>query len=266
MGECWNDGTGTATIMLLGDTCTRGCRFCAIKTAAAPPPADPHEPENVARAIASWGLGYVVLTSVDRDDMPDGGAAHFALTVQTLKSLAPHVLVEALVSDFRGSLASVSTVARCGLDVYAHNLETVERLQRPVRDARAGYQQSLNVLSLAKSLAPPGTFTKTSLMLGLGERDDEVEAAMRDLRSVGVDILTLGQYLQPSAAHISMKEYVSPQKFAHFKEVGEAMGFSFVASGPLVRSSYRAGELFVEKMLKGKRPVAAAAAAPAIIA
>eukprot|EP00270_Netrium_digitus_P002525 TRINITY_DN12856_c0_g1_i1.p1 TRINITY_DN12856_c0_g1~~TRINITY_DN12856_c0_g1_i1.p1 ORF type:complete len:393 (+),score=63.35 TRINITY_DN12856_c0_g1_i1:140-1318(+) len=261
IGECWNggggaggegDGIGTATIMLLGSTCTRGCRFCAVATSANPPPPDPAEPENTARAIASWGVGYIVLTSVDRDDLPDGGSSHFAETVKILKSLRPDILVECLVSDFRGDQAAVERVAGSGLDVFAHNIETVLRLQRIVRDPRAGYEQSLKVLKMAKA-AKPGLVTKSSIMLGLGESDEEVKATMADLRVAGVDVLTLGQYLQPTPLHLSVKKYVSPESFERWRLLAMSYGFQYVASGPLVRSSYRAGEFFVESMLRKDR-------------
>jgi lipoic acid synthetase len=198
VGECWNGDTGTATIMILGDTCTRGCRFCAVNTASTPAPPDEMEPENTAAAVAAWGVGYIVLTSVDRDDMPDGGAEHFARTVRTLKALRPDILAECLTPDFQGDRAAVAHLARSGLDVFAHNVETVERLQKRVRDPRAGYQQSLDVLRWAKG-AKEGLVTKTSLMLGLGETDEEIEQAMRDCKDAGVDIFTLGQYLRPTA-------------------------------------------------------------------
>ncbi|KAK1309161.1 hypothetical protein QJS10_CPA09g01119 [Acorus calamus] len=258
IGECWNggggaggeeDGIATATIMLLGDTCTRGCRFCAVKTSRNPAPPDPMEPENTARAIASWGVDYIVLTSVDRDDLPDGGSGHFARTVQVLKNLKPEILVECLTSDFRGDLEVVSSLVHSGLDVFAHNIETVRRLQRIVRDPRAGYEQSLSVLNHAK-LCKEGMITKSSIMLGLGETDEEVKETMVDLRSIGVDILTLGQYLQPTPLHLTVKEFVTPEKFAHWKDYGESIGFSYIASGPLVRSSYQAGEFFVQSMVR----------------
>ena len=255
--QCWNGETGTATVMLLGDTCTRGCRFCAVNTARTPPPADPLEPENTAKAIAAWSLGYVVLTSVDRDDMPDGGSEHFAKTVRTLKALKPSILVECLTSDFRGDLEAVTHLARSGLDVYAHNVETVERLQPRVRDPRAGYAQSLAVLRAAKA-AKPGLITKTSLMLGLGEQEEEVRATMRDIKAAGVDILTLGQYLQPTEHHLPVSSYVSPEQFDAWRLFGETeCGFSYVAAGPLVRSSYKAGEFFIEKRLREERGQAA---------
>lgn len=270
IGECWNGGgggaagskgeghgIGTATIMLLGDTCTRGCRFCAVKTSRNPAPPDPMEPENTAKAIASWGVGYIVLTSVDRDDIPDGGSGHFARTVSTLKELKPEILVECLTSDFRGDLDAVATVVKSGLDVFAHNVETVKRLQRIVRDPRAGYDQSLLVLKHAKA-SKGGMVTKSSIMLGLGESDEEIKQTMYDLRVAGVDILTLGQYLQPTPLHLTVKEYVTPEKFTFWKEYGESIGFRYVASGPLVRSSYRAGEFFIESMLREQKAVESA--------
>ncbi|OMO72184.1 Lipoyl synthase [Corchorus capsularis] len=252
IGECWNgggDGIATATIMVLGDTCTRGCRFCAVKTSMNPAPPDPMEPENTAKAIASWGVDYIVLTSVDRDDLPDGGSGHFAQTVQAMKKLKPEIMVECLTSDFRGDLEAVDTLVHSGLDVFAHNIETVKRLQRIVRDPRAGYEQSLSVLRHAK-LSKEGMITKSSIMLGLGETDDEIKETLADLRAIDVDILTLGQYLQPTPLHLTVKEYVTPEKFDFWKEYGESIGFRYVASGPLVRSSYRAGELFVKTMVK----------------
>ncbi|CAL5095743.1 unnamed protein product [Urochloa decumbens] len=261
IGECWNggggaggegDGIATATIMLLGDTCTRGCRFCAVKTSNKPSLPDALEPLKTAMAVASWGVDYVVLTSVDRDDLPDGGSGHFAQTVSALKELKPGILVECLTSDFRGDLKAVSSLANSGLDVYAHNIETVKSLQRIVRDPRAGYDQSLSVLKHAK-ISKVGMVTKSSIMLGLGETDEEVKQTMSDLRAVDVDILTLGQYLQPTERHLTVREYVTPEKFDFWKEYGESLGFLYVASGPLVRSSYRAGELFVQNLVRRKR-------------
>ena len=250
VGECWNGDTGTATVMLLGDTCTRGCRFCAVNTSQTPPPPDEDEPENTAHAIAEWGVGYIVLTSVDRDDIPDGGSEHFARTVRTLKKLKSSVLVEALTPDFRGDMDAVAHLARSGLDVFAHNVETVERLQKRVRDPRAGYEQSLSVLRHAKE-SKEGLVTKTSIMLGLGEEDDEIAECMRACKEAGVDIFTLGQYLQPTPQHLPVKEFVTPEKFDNWKKFGEEeIGFRYVASGPLVRSSYKAGEFFIESMLR----------------
>lgn len=258
IGECWNEGSGTATIMLLGDTCTRGCRFCAVNTSRTPPPPDDAEPENTAAAIAAWGVGYIVLTSVDRDDIADGGAEHFARTVRTLKQLRPDIVVECLTPDFRGDMSSVHHLASSGLDVFAHNIETVERLQIRVRDARANYMQSLDVLRTAKAV---GVYTKSSIMLGLGETDEEIIDTMVDLLEAGVDILTLGQYLQPTPLHLSVKEFVTPEKFEHWRKYAEdVIGFRYCAAGPLVRSSYRAGEFFTETMIKddrAKHPVSA---------
>ena len=255
IGECWNGGTGT--IMLLGDTCTRGCMFCAVNTASTPPPPDPFEPFKTAEAVIQWGVDYIVLTSVDRDDIEDGGAGHFATTVQLLKEKKPEMLVECLVSDFQGNLTSVEALATSGLDVYAHNMETVERLQKFVRDPRAGYRQSLSTLEHAKK-AKPGLYTKTSLMLGLGETDDEVIQTMKDLRAIDVDVVTFGQYLRPTENHLSVVEYVTPEKFDEFRRIGEEMGFKYVASGPMVRSSYKAGEFYLEHMIKKERQEAEA--------
>eukprot|EP00980_Cylindrotheca_fusiformis_P011703 scaffold2783_cov129-Cylindrotheca_fusiformis.AAC.4 len=233
IGECWSGGTGT--IMLLGDTCTRGCMFCAVKTDTKPPPPDPFEPFKTAEAVAKWGVDYIVLTSVDRDDISDGGSQHFAHTVELLKKKKPELLVECLVSDFQGNLNSVETLATSGLDVYAHNVETVERLQKFVRDSRAGYEQSLSTLEHAKKVQP-GLYTKTSVMLGLGESDQEVIQTMKDLRAIDVDVVTFGQYLRPTENHLSVVEYVKPEKFDRFRKIGEDMGFKYVASGPMTPS------------------------------
>lgn len=250
IGECWGgkEGTATATIMLMGDTCTRGCSFCNVKTSHTPPPLDPAEPRRVAEAVAAWGLHYVVLTSVDRDELPDQGSGHFAATVRAIKAARPDMKVECLTPDFRGVRDPIAAVAASGLDVYAHNVETVERLQGRVRDHRAGYRQSLSVLETAKA-AVPGLLTKTSIMLGLGEQQEEVRTALRDLRSSGVDVVTFGQYLRPSKRHMPVDRYATPEEFAEWQREGEAMGFLYVASGPLVRSSYRAGEYFLVRFL-----------------
>lgn len=252
VGECWNGEHGTATIMIMGGTCTRGCRFCAVDTSHAPPPLDVDEPKHVAEAVAAWGISYVVLTSVDRDDVEDGGASHFAETVKELKRRKEDLLVECLTPDFNGDVNCIEMLAGSGLDVFAHNIETVERLQRRVRDARANYEQSMHVLKTAKE--SHGVYTKSSIMIGLGETEDEVKQTMRDLKSVGVDILTLGQYLQPTPKHLPVHEFVPPETFEEYRKYGEeVVGFKYVASGPLVRSSYRAGEFFVEAMIKGDR-------------
>src|SRR5256886_3638841 len=252
--ECW--GGGTATIMLMGDTCTRGCHFCAVKSGNPLGALDLDEPTKVAIALAEMDLTYVVLTSVDRDDLPDGGAAHFAKTVREIKARRPDLLVEALIPDFQGDVEAVRRVVEAGVDVLDHNVETVERLQAVVRDRRANYAQSLHVLREAKGMRS-SLFTKSSVMLGLGEIRDEVLDTMRDLRAANVDILTLGQYLRPSDWHLPVQEYVPPEAFEGFREAGESMGFAYVAAGPLVRSSYRAGEFFLGKVIRERRRVPA---------
>ncbi|CAD7080342.1 unnamed protein product [Hermetia illucens] len=255
IGECWGGGehgTQTATIMLMGDTCTRGCRFCSVKTARNPPPLNPDEPVSTAKAIASWGLDYIVLTSVDRDDLSDGGAAHIAETVKEIKERNSNIFVECLVPDFRGNTDSVRTVALSGLDVYAHNIETVESLTPFVRDRRANYRQTLKVLAEAKNINP-SLITKSSIMLGLGETDQQIEQTMKDLREAGVDCLTLGQYMQPTKRHLKVNEYVTPEKFKHWELKGNELGFLYTASGPLVRSSYKAGEFFITSILKERK-------------
>ncbi|CAI5478107.1 unnamed protein product [Closterium sp. Yama58-4] len=265
LGECWGgsgpDGEGaTATIMILGDTCTRGCRFCAVKTARNPPPPDAGEPRKVADAVGEWGLGYIVLTSVDRDDLADQGSGHFAETIIRLKERRPDMLVEALVPDFRGSAECVRRVVDSGLDVYAHNIETVRELQRFVRDPRAGFEQSLATLRLAKEMARagrerggPGMLTKTSIMLGCGETPEQVLSTMEAVRAAGVDVMTFGQYMRPTRRHMPVSHYVTPEAFDQWKKVGEEMGFRYVAAGPMVRSSYRAGEFYIKAMLEGDR-------------
>ncbi|EPX74142.1 lipoic acid synthetase [Schizosaccharomyces octosporus yFS286] len=252
IGECWggkDKSQATATIMLMGDTCTRGCRFCSVKTSRRPPPLDPNEPEKTADAINRWNLGYVVLTSVDRDDLADLGANHIAKTIGSIKQKAPHILVEALTPDFSGRLDLVDVVAKSGLDVFAHNVETVEDLTRYVRDRRATYRQSLSVLEQAKK-SVPHLITKTSIMLGLGETDEEVIRTLRDLRAHGVDVVTFGQYMRPTKRHLKVQEYVHPKKFEYWQEVAEKLGFLYVASGPLVRSSYKAGEFFIKNLIE----------------
>ncbi|EXJ73001.1 lipoyl synthase, mitochondrial [Cladophialophora psammophila CBS 110553] len=255
ISDCWGGSSksaATATIMLMGDTCTRGCRFCSVKTSKTPPPLDPHEPEHTAEALSRWGLGYVVLTSVDRDDLADGGAHHFAETVRKIKSKAPTILVECLTGDYAGDLEMVKVVATSGLDVYAHNIETVEALTPQVRDRRATFRQSLSVLKAAKA-AQPGLITKTSIMLGLGETEDQIWDALRELRAIAVDVVTFGQYMRPTKRHMAVHEYVTPDVFEQWRVRALEMGFLYVASGPLVRSSYRAGEAFIENVLKKRR-------------
>ena len=247
ISECW--GSGTATIMLLGDICTRACKFCAVKTGNPRGYVDRDEPRRVAEAIKELNLDYVVLTSVTRDDLEDGGASIYAETVRLIKERCPDTIIEVLIPDFNNDPNALKIIVGSGVDVVAHNIETVERLTPKVRDPRAGYRKSLRTLKIVKDLSNK-IYTKSSIMLGLGERDDEVIRAMRDLRSVGVDILTIGQYLQPTRRHLPVVEYVTPEKFRWFKEVGERLEFLYVASGPLVRSSYKAGEYFIKHVLQ----------------
>jgi lipoic acid synthetase len=257
VAECWS--SGTATFMLGSDTCTRACRFCAIKTARVPPPLDPEEPAKIAESVANMGLHYVVLTSVDRDDLEDGGAGHFAATIREIKKRDPKIIVEALVPDFRGDLEAIQMIVDSKLDVYAHNIETVRRLQYRVRDPRAGYWQSLATLRSAKAYARTighELFTKSSIMLGLGEADAELHRAFDDLREYDVDVVTLGQYLRPSLKHLPVEKYVSPQEFAALQAAAEQRGFLYVASGPMVRSSYRAGEFFIQGVIEKRRAAA----------
>ncbi|XP_063930237.1 lipoyl synthase, mitochondrial-like isoform X1 [Zophobas morio] len=254
IGECWggrSGGLATATIMVMGDTCTRGCRFCSVRTSRAPPPLDPLEPSRTAEALSRWGLDYVVITSVDRDDLPDGGSSHLREVVKAIKSKSPNLLVECLSPDFKGNFEHIRKVADSGLEVFAHNVETVERLSPLVRDHRASYRQSLKVLEEVK-LCNADLVTKSSIMLGLGEADGEIEATLRDLSNVGVDAVTIGQYMRPTRRHMKVQEYVSPCKFKYWEEFGSALGFAYVASGPLVRSSYKAGEFFLKSFVKSK--------------
>ncbi len=237
IGECWNAGTGT--IMVLGSVCTRACRFCAVDTGNPKGWLDHEEPANTARAVKLMGLQYVVITSVDRDDLEDGGAAHYASCVREIKKLNPTTAVEALTPDFNGVEKHVELVVESGLDVFAQNVETVRRLTHPVRDPRAGYEQTIGVLRHAKRHRPD-VLTKTSLMLGLGERDNEILQTMDDLRDAGVDILTFGQYLRPTPNHLPVERYVTPEEFAAYRQEGLDKGFLEVVSGPMVRSSYRA--------------------------
>jgi lipoyl synthase len=246
LAECWN--TGTATFMLMGAVCTRGCRFCAV-TSGRPGALDPMEPLKISKAIAELKLKYTVITSVDRDDLPDQGAQHFAQTIRTSKQLHPEGLIEVLIPDFQGDESLLRKIVDAKPDVIAHNIETVRRLTPGVRDRRANYDQSLTVLRNAKKLNPK-QYTKSSIMLGLGETDAELEQAFADLRSAGVDVLTLGQYLRPSSWHLAVQEFVPPARFDELKKRAEAHGFLYVASGPLVRSSYKAAELFLQGLLQ----------------
>lgn len=247
MAECW--GGGTATLMLMGDTCTRGCKFCHVKTGNPKGLLDKDEPEKVARALGVLKLKYVVLTSVDRDDLPDGGADHFAKTVEAIKKAAPETIVEVLIPDFLEMPESLNRIAFCGAEVIAHNIETVSRLTRKVRDGRCDYQLSLNVLKKVKAFNPK-VYTKSSIMLGLGETKEEVLESMEDLRKHEVDVLTLGQYLRPTDWHLPVEEYIHPTVFKELEEEGLKRGFLCCPSGPLVRSSYRAGEKFLEGLIR----------------
>ena len=238
MGECW--GEGTATFLLLGKVCTRACRFCAVETGRPGGAWDEEEPRRVARAARAMELRYVVLTSVDRDDLPDGGALAFARTLQALREEIPGVLTEALTPDFGGSRAALETLLLQGRpQVFAHNVETVRSLTPGIRDRRCSFDTSLEVLRAAKEILP-GQVTKSGLMLGMGETKEEVLSAMEELRRAGVEILTLGQYLQPTTRHLPVRRYLTPEEFLHFARRGRRMGFAHVASAPLVRSSYQA--------------------------
>lgn len=275
--ECWS--SGTATFMILGDTCTRACRFCNVKSGNPGGKIDANEPQNIVEAIKIMNLDYVVITCVTRDDLKDGGAAHFAKCIKAIKDYNPKILVEVLISDLAGNHEALKTIIEAKPDVLAHNMETVERLQSVIRDARANYQRSLKILEEAKKItcasqkisrlqteiihdsqentshknaksararSHPSPLTKTSLMLGLGETQEEVLKAMQDLREIGTDIVTFGQYLQPSPFHFPIKEYITPEQFKKYENMAKKLGFLFCASGPLVRSSYKAGEYFLK--------------------
>lgn len=249
LAECW--GGGTATFMVMGDTCTRGCRFCSVGTAVRPPLPDPEEPAKLALTVKEMAVDYIVLTTVCRDDLPDQGASHLASCLREIHNLNPSTKLEMLLQDFRGEKKLLETVLDAPVDVVAHNVECVERLTSSVRDAKAGYRQSLDVLEHSKVYRPK-TPTKTSLMLGLGETETELLQAFRDIRSVGVDILTLGQYLRPTGSrhHLMVDRFVTPEEFDRFGELAREQGFLYVASGPFVRSSYRAAELFMKGHLE----------------
>jgi len=262
VGECW--GAGTATVMLLGHTCTRGCRFCAVTTGNPRGAVDPREPEHTARALGGMGLSYVVLTMVDRDDLLDGGATHVAETVRALHRHQPDLLVETLVGDFGGRKADLNIIVDAAPDVFAHNVEAVRRLTPLVRDQRCSYELSMDVLRHAKRRAPE-RFVKSSVMVGIGERDEEVFETLRDLRDAGVDVVTIGQYLRPSPKHATVARYVEPAQFDAWATMGNELGFAYVASGPLVRSSYHAAEAFVQAKLR-PGPALDTAAPPALAA
>lgn len=250
IGECWSGGT--ATFMLMGEVCTRGCRFCAVKTGNPKGKIDTEEPQKVGWAIAQMGLEYVVLTSVNRDDMEDQGAGHFAETIEVIRKNDPDLIVEVLTPDFKGREDLVAKIVQAKPHVFAHNVETVERLTPKVRDPRAKYNQSLSVLHMVKQ-QDPTIYTKTSIMLGLGETDEEILTTMKDLRAIGCDVITFGQYLQPSRRHLKVLEFISPEKFKHWEQEALRMGFMYCASGPLVRSSYKAGEFFIKGVIDGNK-------------
>ena len=237
ISECWS--AGTATFMLMGSVCTRACKFCSVDTGNPKGWLDTEEPLNTAKAVQTMGLKYVVLTSVNRDDLDDGGAKHFADTVKLIKDLNPKTAVEALTPDFKGLKSSIDTLVNCGIEVFAQNIETVERLTHQVRDIRAGYQQTLDVLAESKKINPE-VLTKTSIIVGLGENDDEIEQTMDDLLEHNVDILTIGQYLRPTLNHHPIERWVTPEEFESYRQIGLKKGFLEVVSGPMVRSSYRA--------------------------
>jgi len=247
IGECWNGGT--ATFMLMGDTCTRGCRFCSVKSAKNPGALDPEEPKKLAETVKNLALKYVVLTTVDRDDLPDQGASHIARCIRSTQRACPEMLIEMLMPDFQGKTELVQQVINARPAVLAHNLETVRSLTDRVRDSRASYDQSLDVLRYLKQQCPDG-YTKSSLMLGVGESRTETLQAMKDLRDVGVDFLTIGQYLQPSKKHLKVEKFMHPDEFNELALQGDKMGFEYVASGPLVRSSYKAAEFYIERKIR----------------
>jgi len=247
IGECWNGGT--ATFMLMGDTCTRGCRFCSVKSAKNPGALDAEEPKKLAETVNNLALKYVVLTTVDRDDLPDQGASHIARCIRSTQRACPEMLIEMLMPDFQGKTELVQQVINARPAVLAHNLETVRSLTGKVRDSRASYDQSLDVLRYLKQQCPDG-YTKSSLMLGVGESRTETLQAMKDLRDAGVDFLTIGQYLQPSKKHLKVEKFMHPDEFDELALQGDKMGFEYVASGPLVRSSYKAAEFYIERKIR----------------
>ncbi len=250
IGECWKGDHATMTLMVLGDECTRNCRFCAVKTVQKAAPPDPDEPRNVGFAVGEMNLGYVVITSVDRDDLPDGGSGHYASCIQSIREHSPRTVVETLIPDYRGQ--QMQSLMQGAPDVLAHNVEVVPRLQRRIRDPRCSYERSLDTLREAKELQPD-VFTKSSLMVGLGETDAEVHEALQMLRDADVDFLTVGQYLRPTPKHAPVKTWVTPEQFQAFEDLGRSMGFAYVASGPLVRSSYKAGEFFAARLVNERR-------------
>ncbi|KAG5503020.1 hypothetical protein JIQ42_06983 [Leishmania sp. Namibia] len=270
IGECWgggeDEGTATATIMVMGSHCTRGCRFCSVLTSRRPPPLDPEEPEKVAAAVQEMGVDYIVLTMVDRDDLPDGGASHVDRCVRAIKEKNPELMLEALVGDFHGDLKLVEQLAATPLSVYAHNIECVERITPRVRDRRASYKQSLQTLEHVTKCTKGKMLTKSSIMLGLGEEEEEVRQTLRDLRTAGVLAVTLGQYLQPSRTRLKVSRYAHPKEFEMWEKEAMDMGFLYCASGPMVRSSYRAGEYYIKNILKQQKSAEGAKASAAATA
>ena len=254
--ECWSGGT--ATFMLMGDTCTRGCKFCSVKTSAHPDPLDPDEPANLAQALheMSTELNYIVITSVDRDDLPDGGAQHLADCITAVKQEHPSMRIEILIPDFKGDREALQTIIDAKPDVIAHNIETTRRLTPYVRDRRAKYDQSLEVLKIIKEIEPT-MFTKSSIMVGLSEKYNEVVQTMKDLRTVDVDFLTIGQYMRPTLRHLPVKEYLTEEQFEAYQLEGEQLNFKYVISKPLVRSSYKAGEYFINQLLDEREDISA---------
>jgi lipoyl synthase len=248
IAECWE--SGTATVMIMGDVCSRRCKFCSVQNGRVKE-LDPEEPLRVAKAIKKWALKYVVITSVCRDDLMDGGAEHIANTIRAIKSVSDEgIVVEPLIPDFHGSYKAIEKIVRSGPQVISHNIETVRRLSPKVRDIRASYERSLQVLQIVKEIKPE-VYTKSSMMLGLGERPEEVIESMNDLRAIGVDILTLGQYLQPGFDYAPVIEYISPHRFEVYRRIAELKGFLLVAAGPFVRSSYKAGEMYLQNIING---------------
>lgn len=249
MGECWSGGT--ATFMIMGDTCTRACRFCSVKTGM-PEDLDPLEPSKIGFAVKKMGLDYVVITTVNRDELEDYGANHFAEVIRTVRKMNPDTLIEVLIQDFRGREDLIDIIIDAKPEVIAHNVETVPRLQRKIRDIRANYEQSKEVLRYIREKAPE-IYTKSALMVGLGETDQEVVNTLEDLNKAGVQMMTIGQYLRPSQKHLKVEDYIPPERFEWYKDKGKEIGYLYVAAGPFVRSSYKAGELFIKNVINANR-------------
>ncbi|EKE02221.1 MAG: hypothetical protein ACD_20C00410G0007 [uncultured bacterium] len=247
INECWS--AKTATFLLMGEVCTRNCRFCSVKTGNPEGYLDNDEPYNIAKAVQDLGLKYLVLTSVDRDDLFDGGAEHFARTIREIKKLNDKVIVEVLIPDFKGSIDSLKNIIKSAPDIIGHNIETVERLTPLIRDKRASYEQSLNIHRTIKDINKK-MLTKSSIQVGFGETQQEIISALKDLRKYKTDIITIGQYLRPTEKQISVQEYIKPEIFRKYEKYAQNLGFSCVVSAPLARSSYRAAESFMLSRLK----------------